>query len=270
MKSAIPYHGGKYYCAKEIVKLANKFKHSRFVEGCFGGGAVTFEKQKEKGIIEIANDKDENLTNFCEVLANPVTFDQFKHIVMATPVSQRVYDKAIDYLKSGSDSVQLAVAYYVIARQSMAGRQDTFRPLTVNRTRGGVSAEANAWWNAIDRLNEIHERIKDIVIINEDILNVIKKYDSKDTLFYIDPPYLSDTRVSKKVYKYEMTHLDHATLLIALSNISGKFMLSGYKSDLYQTAERMYMWNKTILKVPNHSSSKSKKDIKNECIWTNY
>lgn len=268
MKSAIPYHGGKYYCTSKIIPLIQK--HKIWVDACFGGGSITFEKQKEKGIIEIANDKDLHLTNFWTVLADPVLFSQFKRIVSATPVSSRVYDKSVEYLKTGSDLVQGAVAYYVVARQSMAGRQLGFRPLTVSRTRGGVSAEANAWWNAIDRLNEIHERIKDIVIINEDILKVIAKYDSPDTLFYVDPPYLPETRISPQVYKYEMTYQDHADLLLVLSCISGKFLLSGYESDLYQTAEKLYMWNKTVITTPNHASGKSKKDIKRECVWTNY
>ena len=47
-------------------------------------------------------------------------------------------------------------------------------------------------------------------------------------LFYLDPPYLHETRATTGEYEYEMTISQHADLLDALVAIKGWFLLSGY------------------------------------------
>lgn len=268
MKSAIPYHGGKWYQADDIIKLMPE--HKIYIENYFGSGAVFFKKQKKKGVIEIVNDLDSNLTTFWSVLADSNLFEDFKRIIDATPFSQICYDKAVKTLEIGGNPIEVAVSYYIVARQSMAGRQDTFRPLTTSRTRGGVSAETNSWWNSIERLPEIRDRLKDVVILNMKALDVLKKYGNADTVAYLDPPYYHPTRVSKNVYRFEMTEAEHEDMLSFLSAFKGKFLLSGYESDLYEKHEKKNGWNKHFIMIANHSSGKVKKDVKKECIWTNY
>ncbi len=64
------------------------------------------------------------------------------------------------------------------------------------------------------------ERLKDVTILNEDYKNVIKKYDSPNTFFYLDPPYEN----SKGLYKDVDTTIDEIYNL--LKDIKGKFLLS--------------------------------------------
>jgi DNA adenine methylase len=42
------------------------------------------------------------------------------------------------------------------------------------------------------------DKLKQAKMLNKDYKDVIKEYDSKDTLAYIDPPYMSATRIYKQ------------------------------------------------------------------------
>jgi DNA adenine methylase len=99
---------------------------------------------------------------------------------------------------------------------------------------------------------------------------VIKSQDGADTLFYLDPPYIKDTRAAKEVYSSEMDDSDHAELLDLLSRIEGKFMLSGYRNKMYKCAADRYGWNSVDFDLPNNSSGSKKKRRMTETVWTNY
>jgi site-specific DNA-adenine methylase len=67
-----------------------------------------------------------------------------------------------------------------------------------------------------------------------------------------------------------MSHDEHVELLDVLSDIKGKFILSGYLSDLYLEAEKMMGWRREEREVVKHSSSKSNKAKATECLWMNF
>src|SRR5690606_32771602 len=121
--------------------------------------------------------------------------------------------------------------YYVATCQSYAGLVgDAF-------SRSATNKLAATWRNRIDRLDVFAERFRPVIVENLDILELISKYDSKRTLFYIDPPYLPETRTGHDrkggKYRCEMTHDDHSAMLTALLRAKGKVLLSGYDSNLY-------------------------------------
>ncbi len=145
-----------------------------------------------------------------------------------------------------------------------------FAPLTRNRTRRKMNEQASAWWNAIDGLPEVHERLKRVVILNDDALNVIRKQDGPNTLHYCDPPYLPSTRVSPDIYEFEMTEDDHVNLLSLLNSVSGKVILSGYGSGLYDSILLEPQWRRLDREMPNHSGGGETKQRRTESLWLNY
>jgi site-specific DNA-adenine methylase len=52
------------------------------------------------------------------------------------------------------------------------------------------------WIDIFKNCNKYHERLKDVKIFNEDYIQMLK-YDSKDTLFYFDPPWTLDSQGNK-------------------------------------------------------------------------
>ncbi len=163
-----------------------------------------------------------------------------------------------------------AVAFFVTCRQSMAGRQEHFAPLTRNRLRRGMNEQASAWISAVDGLAEVHSRLRRVVVLNRDALDVIRSQDGPQTLFYLDPPYLQQTRSAPEVYAHELTAEGHLQLLKTIRKVQGRFLLSGYPNKLYAAAEQKFGWRRVELELPNIAAGGASKRRIIECIWMNF
>jgi DNA adenine methylase len=185
----LKWHGGKFYLAPKIVALMPP--HVHYVEAYAGGLSVMLAKDPE-GVSEVANDIDGNLTNFWRVLQGDATFARFHRILQAVPFSEVEWQDAVAF--KGDDPVEQAVRFFIHCRQSLAGRMDGFAPLSRTRTRRGMNEQASAWMNAVDGLPLVHGRLRRVSILNRDALEVIRGQDGPETLFYLDPPYVGETR----------------------------------------------------------------------------
>ena len=118
-----------------------------------------------------------------------------------------------------------------------------------------------------EELPLIIERLREVQIVNGDGIDVIRRWDSPDTLFYCDPPYVSGTRVSPDVYDCEMDDDAHRELAGVLQSCQGKVVLSGYHSELYDELYRG--WRTTSIDVPCHASGSDVKGTRREVLWFN-
>lgn len=90
-----------------------------------------------------------------------------------------------------------------------------------------LSANATALWEA-------SERLKGIELTNQSWKRLIDECDRPGAFFYIDPPYLQQTRPqSGASYGHEFSAGAHALLLARLKGIKGRAAVSGYRSELY-------------------------------------
>src|SRR6202030_2726593 len=151
-----------------------------------------------------------NLTNFWQVLQSEDTFAKFYRFLQAVPFSEVEWQQATS--SATDDSVERAARFFIHCRQSLAGRMDGFAPLSRTRTRRGMNEQASACLNAVDGLADVHSRLQRVSILNRDALEVIRQQDGNRTMFYLDPPYLSETRTSDDVYSFEMCAKQHETL----------------------------------------------------------
>jgi DNA adenine methylase len=293
--SPMKWHGGKAYLASRLVALMPA--HVHYVEPFAGGLSVLFAKNPQ-GVSEVVNDLNGDLINFWRVLARPTAFEQFRRMVEATPCSEWHYDNAesesIDLYRTdfGPDATQ-AWKFFVCIRQSRQALQTCFATIARTRTRRGMNELPSAWLSAIDGLPEVHERLKRVVILNRDALEVIRTQDGDGTLFYLDPPYLHETRSTTGEYRHEMTADQHRDLLVTLGGsqaatacvrsnetvpgwyaaakpISGRFMLSGYHSPLYDTVAAVLGWKCHEFELPNNAGGGKEKRRMIECVWTNF
>lgn len=269
ISSPLKYFGGKHYLAARIRQLFPP--HTRYVEPYFGGGSVLLAGTGE-GVTEFVNDVDGELMTFWSVLQNPTLFKEFKRAINLCPFSQELWIKARDrkLTVSKNKDVNLALAYFLQYRLSRQGLgRDLATP--TSRLRRGINENVSAYLSAVDGLPDVAARLLTVEIYSTSAPKLIQRLDSADTLFYLDPPYLHSTRIKAcKAYRFEMTEKHHRDLLQLLSGIKGKFLLSGYPSKLYSTYASLYGWYRTRFLIDNKASSKKEKQIKEECVWTNF
>jgi DNA adenine methylase len=264
--------------AADIRKLFPK--HTRYVEPFFGSGAVMLAGDGE-GVAEYANDLDGELTNFWRTLQHANLFHDFHRLVDCCGMSKIEFANAkakMEQLASmwpdaripaGVERVKRAAWFFIQNRQSRQALGRDFATPT-SRLRRNMNEQVSAWLTAVEGLPEFHARLKRVEIWGDQAAIVIKKLDSAETLFYCDPPYVHETRSTTGEYKHEMTKADHIELLNVLAGIKGKFVLSGYRCDLYDDFARPRIWRRKDFDLPNNASSAGTKERKIECCWMNY
>ena len=278
--SPLKWWGGKKKLAERIIELMPS--HLHYVEPYFGSGAVLFardpfdsskywgDKSYEQGVSEVINDLNGELTNFWRVLQDEQAFAQFKRKVEAVPFSEKEWDDAdLRQHPASPLDVDAAVAFFVRCRQSRTGGCKDFATLSRNRTRRGQNEQASALWSTVEGLPAVHARLKRVVIVGpKDALEVIKQQDGEKTLFYLDPPYLHETRTSPDAYEHEMSDDDHRRLLTTIKDCEGKVMLSGYPSDLYD--RELSDWKRYDFETDNSVAGGKVKRTMTECVWCNF
>lgn len=268
ISSPIKWHGGKSYLAARIVALMPP--HLHYVEPYAGGLSVLLAKDPN-GVSEVVNDLHGGLTNFWNCMMNPDLFKAFKRRIEGMPFAESLWENAFNAMNKDSLSpVEAALAFFVTCRQSLAGRMDTFAPLSRNRVRRGMNEQVSAWLTTIEGLPAVHARLRRVVVLSRHALDVIREQDGEKTCYYLDPPYLHETRASTGEYAFEMSRDDHENLLTTLQAIKGKFLLSGYRSDLYDDYAKRLGWNRADFDLPNNSAGGKSKRRMTECVWMNY
>jgi DNA adenine methylase len=265
--------------AKKIIDLMPR--HLHYVEPFAGGLAVLLEKDPndpskywgekshEHGVSEVVNDIHRDLTNFWQVLQGVDTFAAFQRRIEAMPFSEIEWENAAARQHPVTDlDVEAAVAFFVQCRQSRAGGFKDFATLSRNRTRRQMNEQASAWLTCVEGLHAVHARLKRVVVLNQPALDVIRQQDGEKTLFYLDPPYLHDTRASTDAYKHEMTADDHRALLAVIKQCQGKVLLSGYPNELYDG--ELADWRRVDFVIDNKAAGGKAKRQMTETVWMNF
>ena len=99
----------------------------------------------------------------------------------------------------------------------------------------------------------------------------LRRYDSRDTLFVCDPPYLPETRASGTRYIHECSRDDHIRLLRIARKRKAKVVICGYRNELYD--DMLNDWQRTDFKGPSFAGPRTKgrklpKRVLS--VWTNY
>jgi DNA adenine methylase len=269
LDSPIKWPGGKHYLAPKLWALARKVPHLHRVE-VFGGSLAFTLAAPPEGYSEVVNDLNGDLTNFWRILQEPTAFDEFCRRIEAMPFSEAEWQRASDATQFHCP-VGRAIAFFVRCRQSLAGRMDVFAAVSRTRTRRGMNEQASAWLNAVEGLPAVHERLKRVLVLNRPGLEVIRSQDGKKTLFYLDPPYMHETRTTTYEYgDFEMSEHQHTELLTTLAGIEGKFILSGYNTAAYERAALGQRWSVHTFELPNNAAGGKEKRRMKEYVWANF
>jgi DNA adenine methylase len=268
----LKWHGGKNYLASKIHAIASVLKPGvDYIHRVhpYAGGLGELWVWEYEGVSEVVNDLNRGLTNFWNVMRSETEFNLFARLCSATPFSEELFN-GIGKDASAPNAVDAAWRFFIRCRQSMSGRMKDFAAISRTRTRRGMNEQCSAWLNAVEGLPAVHARLSRVLILNRPALDVIRSEDTPKTLFYCDPPYLHETRATTGEYAHEMTREQHEQLLAALAGIKGKFMLSGYDSELYRQAETANGWRRHEFDLPNNAAGGDTKRRMKEIVWTNF
>lgn len=128
-----------------------------------------------------------------------------------------------------------------------------------------MAGAVSRWLGSVEGLPQIVQRLERVQIENAPALEVIHRYDSKETLFYCDPPYPHESRRDSKAYCFEMKDIDHEELAETLRSVRGAVALSGYRCSLL---DRLYRdWIRVDANTKLCNSSKGERT---ESVWLNY
>lgn len=254
-RPALKYFGGKWRLAPWIIEHFPP--HGCYVEPFCGAASVFLRKSPAE--FEVINDIDGDVVNFFQILRDET--DNLIRAILTTPFSRAEYELAWE---PAEDPLERARRYYVRDQQGWSGgknaRPSGWRYQHSNNRGKSVIKD----WNTVEHLYAIVWRLKQAFIENDDALSIIDRYDQPHTLFYLDPPYLADTRSKRwrtNAYRCEIDADYHCRLLDKLQAIRGMAIISGYPSPLYD--KRLADWHrvKTTARTTNTSNTAT------EIIW---
>lgn len=252
MNTLLKYPGSKWRIADWII--SHFPEHKVYCEPFFGSGAVFFNKNPV--YIETINDLDGNVVNLFRVCREHP--EELARLIEMTPFAR---DEFRDCYEKSEDPIEQARRTIVRYHQSF-GTSNSSRSSWRNvQTYGGPRC-ATMWNYLPQSIMACVERLKEVQIENIDAVELIHRYNDKDTLIYCDPPYLKGLR-KKNIYACEMSDEKHVELLNAVKASRSKIIISGYDSELYN--RELEGWSKETIRTTAQMGLH-----RTENIWANF
>lgn len=253
--------GGKWILASWIIKHLPP--HRVYTEAYGGAGSVLLKKPR--AFAEVWNDLDGEVVTLFNVLRDPAQSAQLRKALYLTPFSRAEFEKS--YILS-NDPVENARRLVVRCYMGFGSSAQNRRSRTGFRSGSNRShtTPAHDWVNYPSTLSLAIKRLRGVVIENREALKVLAQHDTPDTLHYVDPPYLHETRGSghdiRHRYSHELFAADHENLSQMLHGLKGMVVLSGYRSEFYET---LYSGWKTFERTAFADGARRRTEV----LWLN-
>jgi len=260
---AFGWYGGKFSHPDFLLPLIPP-DATHFCD-VFGGSAAVLLNVAPYPV-ETYNDLDSELVNFFETLRTQAS--GLTRAIGLTPFSREELMRACTP-EPGLSKLERARRFYIRARQTRTGLAQTSSAgrwaHCVLTSRAGMAGAVSRWLGSVEGLPEIAQRLQRVQIEHAPATEVIVRYDTPDTVFYADPPYVHSARGDAAAYGLEMTDEDHEALAQVLNRVRGRVVLSGYRTGLY---DRLYRtWRRVDAEERNcHSVRRPRR----ESAWLNF
>ncbi|MBA4535126.1 DNA adenine methylase [Brevibacillus halotolerans] len=216
-RSPLIWFGGKGISAGNIINYMPE--HKKYVEPMCG--ALHVLSQKERVYHEVVNDIDSDLINFLLIARDHK--EELAKACITLPYSRELYERW-KREPLPKDEFERAVRFFYLNRSGISkGNAPGAKPGWRHSTKS-IQNPAVGYQSACSRIDEFAERLRGVMIEHGDFRTIIEKYDTPDTLFYVDPPYIG----REKYYAGNFNETDHRDLAYMLNNIKGKAIVSYY------------------------------------------
>jgi DNA adenine methylase len=230
----ISYIGGKSRMAKWIGEyIPNEIE--TYVE-VFGGAFWVYvngevhEKLKLKEVIY--NDFNRYMVNFFECCRTPEEFH--KHMIDLKAQDEKLFYKFQNEIFKNKDIIKIELGDFEFGSKYAYIMTQVFSGLNAEKAKfidlkGKYKSKFDSFRDKLIKPKFTKKLKKITKCENMSYDEVIEKYDSPTTYFYVDPPYWK-TENYYSLHDFDVE--DHKNLCNQLSNIKGKFSLSYYDFDL--------------------------------------
>lgn len=258
------YHGGKFRLAPWILRF---FPEHRIYVEPFGGAAGVLI-QKPRAYSEVYNDLDGDMVNFFRVMQDPAERARLIELLVMTPYAREEFDLA---WASSEEPIERARRLVIRAQMGFgsAGATKGTTGFRIDTKREYETAQ-HVWAQYPNSLAALGLRVTGVLIECRPAIDIIPAHDTPETLFYVDPPYVHDTRCrvnmgNSRGYRHEMTDHDHVQLLEALKSVAGMAVLSGYPHPLYDDVLAGWERYETSARISGGRGTARR----TECVWIN-
>ncbi len=216
---------GKKRIAQRLVAMLPA--HKTYVEPFAGSAAVLFAK--EPSDVEVINDADPEIADAYRLLKKLTTADLERLKELPWTGDEKTFKGLLDV--EPEDDVERLHRFLYLTHFSygkMRGR--SFSPSVV-----GVEAKT------IKRIEQFAPRLKRVKVYGGDYEKVVRKYDSKDTVFFLDPPYPG--------YNVDVgeSDFDEERFFKLLKSLKGKFLITyGIRGKFPAMVKDSGFWTKRI------------------------
>jgi DNA adenine methylase len=259
--------GAKTKSVEKILQYLPKGMPT-YVEPFGGTGVVLLSKHPCR--FEVFNDRHSGITDFYKCVRDRELLDRLVESIELSIHSREMFKWCHDTWENQNDVVERAFRWYYMTMYSFS-RQGRHWARSTNH-----KCLLSSIRDKIPELPDIHERLKRVQIDNADYKVCIADYDSPDTLFYMDPPYLD----AYKCYKYWMTEGEHKKLLNTILDLKGVAVVSGYPNPMYDEFDwdESYEWDVHIPSKPKAFHAENRKEgydvveakFATEKLWIKY
>ena len=247
-RPALRWHGGKWRLAPWII---THFPPHRIYVEPFGGAASVLIR-KARSYAEIYNDLDDEVVGFFRVLRDRTMAAQLQDLLRLTPFARcefrAAYEPTEDIIERSRRLIIRSFMGFGSNAHASAEKGHRSTGFRGGAHRSGTTPAID-WKNYPDAVIALVERLQGVTIESRPAIEVMAQHDRPDTLHYVDPPYLHQTRAKGnkydlgwRMYRHEMTDEQHAELLEYLRTVQGMVVLSGYASPLYD--EMLFDWQR--------------------------
>lgn len=266
LKAPFAYPGAK---SRSVEHILPHLPYRRvYVEPFGGSGAVLLSRRKSP--LEVFNDRYSGVVSFYRCIRDERLMLKLCEAIEYSVHSREDFRWCKETWQDVTDPVERAFRWLYMNVYSFGSLGRNW-----GRSLTGANNMAKKFINKIPRMSKIHERMKYVQVENRDWLQCVKEYDSPDTVFYLDPPYVdTDTHV----YKDSYTKDDHFVLLNFIENCKGFVALSGYANPINEGLDwdDYHSWEVfcSIESVTNTERNKKagineskKRSNAKECLW---
>ncbi len=130
-----------------------------------------------------------------------------------------------------------------------------------------MSKSTSDFLSTVDNLEQLHDRLSKVVVMNMDGVKLIEKYNTPETFIYCDPPYVQSTRKEHR-YVVDMDDEGQKKFIDVVLQSKSKILISGYENEIYHVLEQNG-FEKITFDV-NTTDGNRRPTQKTEVLWKNY